>query len=80
MITPAVRKTRSLANSLCYPKEDSPPETFKSLQELSSDKSPFTDLVGNCERPSIAPMTPHSRQHLSLLKISLKKQLEDLYD
>ncbi|XP_071529147.1 uncharacterized protein [Panulirus ornatus] len=44
------------------------------------DKSPFTELVGDCERPSLAPMTPHSRQQVSQLKLCLKKQLEQLYD
>ncbi|KAG7154216.1 hypothetical protein Hamer_G024926 [Homarus americanus] len=44
------------------------------------DKSTFTELAGNCERPSLAPMTPHSRQQVSQLKLCLRKQLEDLYD
>ncbi|CAL4104379.1 unnamed protein product, partial [Meganyctiphanes norvegica] len=43
--------------------------------------SPFTEMVGDCERPSIAPyMTPHSRQQVSVLKDALNRQLADLFD
>lgn len=55
-------------------------EVFQSSHSGADGRSPFTQLVGDCERPSIAPMTPHSRQHVSLLKLSLKKQLDDLYN
>ncbi|KAG0713530.1 hypothetical protein GWK47_016044 [Chionoecetes opilio] len=41
--------------------------------------SPFTKLVGDCERPSLAPMTPHSRHNVSEIKMSLREQMEKLY-
>ncbi|KAK3861257.1 hypothetical protein Pcinc_032746 [Petrolisthes cinctipes] len=55
-------------------------EFFHSRMLIADGHSPFTQLVGDCERPSIAPMTPHSRQHISLLKLDFKKQLDELYD
>ncbi|KAK4316474.1 hypothetical protein Pmani_012376 [Petrolisthes manimaculis] len=55
-------------------------ELFHSRMPIADGHSPFTQLVGDCERPSIAPMTPHSRQHISLLKLDFKKQLDELYD
>ncbi|XP_069164611.1 uncharacterized protein [Procambarus clarkii] len=54
-------------------------ELFRDVNEENGE-SPFAQLVGDCERPSLAPMTPHSRQQVSQLKSSLKKQLELLYD
>ncbi|XP_063871593.1 uncharacterized protein LOC135106485 [Scylla paramamosain] len=49
-------------------------------EPYQGDTSPFTILVGDCERPSLAPMTPHSRKHVGMLKLSLKEQLEQLYN
>lgn len=60
--------------------EDEDNEVFHNSRIGADGRSPFTQLVGDCERPSIAPMTPHSRQHVSLLKLSLKQQLDDLYN
>lgn len=55
-------------------------ESEEFLDPCQGNGSPFTTLVGDCERPSLAPMTPHSRHHVSQLKESLRKQLEQLYD
>ncbi|MPC10433.1 hypothetical protein E2C01_003069 [Portunus trituberculatus] len=49
-------------------------------EPYQGDTSPFTILVGDCERPSLAPMTPHSRRNVGMLKLSLKEQLEQLYN
>ena len=41
--------------------------------------SPFSTMVGDCERPSLA-ITPHTKRGISMLKVSLRRQLESLYD
>ncbi|KAK7084353.1 hypothetical protein SK128_000400, partial [Halocaridina rubra] len=41
--------------------------------------SPFTEMAGDCERPSLAPMTPHSHKQVSLIKFNIRKQLDQLY-
>ncbi|XP_050740455.1 uncharacterized protein LOC127010423 isoform X2 [Eriocheir sinensis] len=60
--------------------EESTPDNEEFLDPCQGSSSPFTTLVGDCERPSLAPMTPHSRLQVSQLKKSLRKQLEQLYD
>lgn len=54
-------------------------EMFSEENEPKS-KSPVTELDGECERSSLVPMTPHTHQQVSKLKLNLKKQLELLYD
>ena len=49
-------------------------------EPYQGDTSPFTILVGDCERPSLAPMTPLSRRNVAMLKLNLKEQLEQLYN
>ncbi|XP_037791836.1 uncharacterized protein LOC119587153 [Penaeus monodon] len=55
-------------------------EFLPPTNDVPGEKSPFTELAGNCERPSLAPLTPHSRKEVSVLKLTLRKQLEQLYD
>ncbi|ROT73510.1 hypothetical protein C7M84_008048 [Penaeus vannamei] len=55
-------------------------EFIPPTNDVPAEKSPFTEIAGNCERPSLAPLTPHSRKEVSVLKLILRKQLEDLYD
>ncbi|XP_063615422.1 uncharacterized protein LOC134788461 [Penaeus indicus] len=55
-------------------------EFLPPTNDVPGEKSPFTELAGNCERPSLAPLTPHSRKEVSVLKLALRKQLEQLYD
>lgn len=68
-------------------KESTQPVQEEKMEELPppsdntpGEKSPFTELAGDCQRPSLDPLTPHSRKEVSLLKLSLRKQLEQLYD
>lgn len=48
--------------------------------QIEDDMSPFTEMAGDCERPSLAPMTPHSHHQVSMIKLSLRKQLDQLYE
>ncbi|XP_068244274.1 uncharacterized protein [Palaemon carinicauda] len=58
----------------------SPVTDEEQFVEVEKDISPFTEMAGCCERPSLAPMTPHSHHQVSVLKLSLRKQLNQLYE
>ena len=58
----------------------SPDEEEKFENKIEDDLSPFTEMVGDIERPSLAPMTPHSHHQVSVIKMSLRKQLDQLYE
>ncbi|XP_066969566.1 uncharacterized protein [Macrobrachium rosenbergii] len=47
---------------------------------IDKDISPFTEIAGCIERPSLAPMTPHTHHQVSMIKLSLRKQLNQLYE
>ncbi|XP_064115476.1 uncharacterized protein LOC135221679 [Macrobrachium nipponense] len=70
--------------STCYSKTGekggSPVTDEEKFIEIDKDISPFTEFAGCTERPSLAPMTPHTHHQVSMIKLSLRKQLNQLYE
>ncbi|RXG63998.1 hypothetical protein Avbf_15364 [Armadillidium vulgare] len=80
--TPLPKKNKKLMHSFSDPSSPtnkSPTSYEASFYSVDSVISPFTNIVGELERPSLLPMTPGSRNNFTNLKVSLNEQLDLLF-
>ncbi|KAK7072781.1 hypothetical protein SK128_005306 [Halocaridina rubra] len=75
--TRAIKATSSHKKNVVSQPSTSPME--ESFTGNVNNISPFTEMAGDCDRPSLAPMTPHSHKLVSLIKFNIRKQLDQLY-
>ncbi|XP_076045590.1 uncharacterized protein LOC143027839 isoform X2 [Oratosquilla oratoria] len=56
------------------------PVRVAQTKNITYQDSPFSAMVGDCERPSLAPLTPKTKQQVWDLKEMFKCQLDSLYE